>query len=124
MSNISIVGVNIKRFRELMNLTVTELASKAGVGTATISQIETGKRQSLNTNTIEKIAEALNVKPDNLFGLQEGEKYVVTDLEETLKIILQSEEMTIDGTEMTKEEKDKFLKMATVIIDSIKFNRK
>lgn len=122
--SISILGVNIKKIREEKNVSAAELAKSAGVGASTISQIESGKRQSLQTTTVEKISNALGVSTDELFGLEIGKEYIVSDLEETLYVILSSEEISLDGKEMTKEEKNKFLEISQILIDSIRFNRK
>lgn len=124
MSNISILGLNIKKIREKKAISAYRLAKEANVGVSTISQIETGKRQSLQTTTVGKIAGALGVTTDELFGLEEGIEYTVTDLEETIHVILSSDELSLDEIELTKDEKDKFLEASKIIIDSIRFNRK
>ncbi len=59
--NVSILGKNIKRIRELKGISAYRLAKDAHVGASTISEIESGIRQSLNSVSMRKIAEALDV---------------------------------------------------------------
>lgn len=40
------LGITLKKLRESRNLTITELAAKAGLGRGTIGDIETGKNKS------------------------------------------------------------------------------
>jgi len=65
---ISTLGKNIKRLRVEQHIGVSKLAKLACVGIATISQIESGNRQTLQGNTIEKIAKALKVTPNQLMN--------------------------------------------------------
>ena len=121
--NISILGINIKRIREEKGISAYKLAKDAGVGASTISQIETGKRQSLNSATVEKVANVLNVSTDELMSTEEEIEYVVYDIEQTIAVILSSDELVLDDVEMTREEKEQF-KMATAIaLNSIRSQR-
>lgn len=122
--NISILGLNIKKIREKKGISAAELSKLSHIGASTVSQIETGKRQTLQASTIEKIANALEVPTDELFGIEDNKEYVVEDMNELLHVILESDEITLDGIDMTKEEKEFFLKSSKVILDSIRFNRK
>jgi transcriptional regulator with XRE-family HTH domain len=58
--------LNIKHCREAAGLTQTELAKKAGVRQATISDLETGKSRRLELDLLERLAKALGVKAANL----------------------------------------------------------
>lgn len=49
----------IKEFREALNMTQEELAEKSNVSRSIISELETGKRVSTGTDTLLKIARAL-----------------------------------------------------------------
>lgn len=88
--SISILGLNIKRIREEKGISAYRLAKDANVGVSTISQIETGKRQSLNSKTAEKIATTLGVSVDELMTTESDVEYVVTDIEQTIKLIFTS----------------------------------
>ncbi|NFC86286.1 XRE family transcriptional regulator [Clostridium botulinum] len=103
--SISILGLNIKRIREEKGVSAYRLAKNAGVGVSTISQIETGKRQSLNSTTIEKIANALNTSTDTLMDIEENKEYVVTDIEQTVNLILTSDELVLDDIKLSTTEK-------------------
>ncbi|WP_234121140.1 helix-turn-helix domain-containing protein [Clostridium hydrogenum] len=102
---ISILGQNIKKIREAQSTSAYKLAKDAHVGTSTISQIESGERQNLNTETLTKIAEALGVKAEDLLFSTDGE-YVVSDLEEAFQVVLSSEELSLDGIEIKEYEKE------------------
>lgn len=104
--SISILGLNIKKLRELKGFSGYKLSKEAGIGTSTISEIETGKRQSLNSSTIEKIAAVLEVSPNKLLSPIEDQEYIVEDIFETIDLILSSEEITLDNKEITKSEKE------------------
>ena len=62
--------LSIKCARLVKGLTVGELAKKAGLGTSTVSQIESGAK-SPSLATFMKIAEALGYKASQLFWLEE-----------------------------------------------------
>ncbi len=55
----------VRFYREKNNLTQTELAEKSGVSLRTIQRIENGN--SLKGFTLESLANALEVEPENLF---------------------------------------------------------
>jgi len=101
----SILGLNIKRIREEKGISAYRLAKDANVGVSTISQIETGKRQSLNSNTAEKIATTLGVSVDELMATETNVEYVVTDVEQAIKLILSSDELLLDDIELNEIEK-------------------
>ena len=101
----SILGLNIKRIREEKGISAYRLAKDANVGVSTISQIETGKRQSLNSNTAEKIATTLGVSVDDLMATETNVEYVVTDVEQAIKLILSSDELLLDDIELNEIEK-------------------
>ena len=67
MSNIKkLLGNRIREIRRSKNLTQERLAEMGGIGTPNISYIETGKFAP-SMDTLEKIAEVLDVKPFELY---------------------------------------------------------
>lgn len=111
--NISILGQNIRTMRESKKMSISKLSKEAGVGLATIHEIESGVRQNLRSGTIEKIAKALDVNQGTLITPIEEREYVVEDIFETLNLILSSEELTLDNEAMSFAEKE-------LLIESIK----
>ncbi|MBU3208583.1 helix-turn-helix transcriptional regulator [Clostridium algidicarnis] len=123
MSNISILGINIKRIREKKGISAYRLAKDANVGASTISQIESGKRQSLNSVTAEKIANVLEVSTDELFATENNTEYVVTDIEQTMNLVLSSEELVLDDIEITEEEKAQIKMAVDIALSAIRKSR-
>lgn len=119
----SILGENIKRFRIKLGLNIKELSDKAGVGSSTISQIETGKRKSLRSESLEKIAYALGISTNDLLNINEG-TYQVADLLEAIELILADDEISIDNITLTKEEKENFKFAIQIAINTIRDNRR
>lgn len=118
----NILGINIKKYRDDSAMSIKTLSELAGVGASTISQIESGKRNSLRTETVKKIAKVLNVDVNTLLNAPGEGEYEVSDLKEAIDFILSDDEISIDNEIMTPEEKIKFqfaVKMAinTIIID-------
>ena len=64
------IGKNVKRLREAVGLTVTQLAKKCKMSQPQISRIEAND-QGLRSGTALKIAKALGVKPWALFMTSE-----------------------------------------------------
>lgn len=58
------VGMRVRHARELLGLTQVQLAKKAGVSQAAISELETGENRSPWGTNLVRIAEALKVGPD------------------------------------------------------------
>lgn len=122
--SISILGINIKKIREAKGISAYKLSKDANVGGATISEIERGIRQSLNTNTIEKIASTLGVKTDDLLATEDNKEYIVSDIMQTIDVILTSDELLLDDKEMNKTEKEQFKIGVMAILDMIRLQRK
>ena len=61
------MGFKIKELREKENLSQAELAQKSGVSQNLIARLETGELKSCSTNTLEKLAAALETSVNNLF---------------------------------------------------------
>ncbi|MFH0920500.1 MAG: XRE family transcriptional regulator [Fibrobacterota bacterium] len=62
-----LIGVNIRRMRELQKLTLRELARRMGVTASFLSQIESGK-SSPSLVTLKKIVDQLNTTMGRLFS--------------------------------------------------------
>lgn len=60
------VGNNIKKYRKLKNMTLKELANKIGLTEATVQKYEAGNIKSVSAEVLKKIADALDVAPENL----------------------------------------------------------
>ncbi|MBU1287265.1 MAG: helix-turn-helix domain-containing protein [Alphaproteobacteria bacterium] len=60
-------GANVRHHRKSVGWTLEQLAGEVGVSRETIGKIERGISAPL-FDTVEKIAEALEVAPQNLFG--------------------------------------------------------
>ncbi|MBY6838760.1 helix-turn-helix domain-containing protein [Clostridium botulinum] len=63
---ISDLGKNIQRIRTERNISLNKLARKSFVSASTISKVENGITDDLKTNTVTKIAKALNVSLEEL----------------------------------------------------------
>lgn len=57
----------LKEVREKNGITQEELAEKSGVSRATISLIESGRADCVKTDTLAKLADALEKKASDLF---------------------------------------------------------
>lgn len=66
------VGVMVKRLRKQKGLTQTELSEKSGLLQTTISAIERGTEPT--TDTLRKLALALEVSSDSLLGIKKSTK--------------------------------------------------
>lgn len=57
----------IKEIREKIGFSQSELSDKSGVSRATIWALESGNAKVTTTKTLKKIADAMNVTPNELF---------------------------------------------------------
>lgn len=106
---ISVIGKNIKKFREGKGWSLSKLKNESGVGYATLHDIENGKTQTLNSKNLEKISIALEKTPDELMGIDyEVIEVEVRDLISTINAIFESDELELDGVLLNEFEK-KFL---------------
>lgn len=69
------LGEKIKKLRESYGMTIKDLSDKSGVGQSTISEIETGKAKNPKSETLAKIANALNVTVDSLLAEKWDDEY-------------------------------------------------
>lgn len=58
---------NIKKRREELNLNQEQLAEKAGVARTVISQLETGQRTVITSDTMLKLAKAMECTVPDIF---------------------------------------------------------
>ncbi|GEP65698.1 hypothetical protein CBE01nite_34660 [Clostridium beijerinckii] len=123
MSDISIIGENIKKIRVLKNLSAYELAKRANVGGATISEIESGKRKTLKGDTLEKIAAALGVTANDLMGNTETVSFETDNLMDIINIIDYIENPILDDRQITKDEKKILMSAIAMGISTIRYNR-
>lgn len=67
------VGNNIKKCRKEKGLTLKELADKIGLTEATVQKYEAGNIKKIDVEMLKKIADALEVLPENLTEWDKGE---------------------------------------------------
>lgn len=82
------LSIALKKLREDKNMTIEELAKKAGVGKGTVGDIETGKSKS-TVKTLNKISLALDLskeEKDRLFSAFLGRKVSETNDERIEKL--------------------------------------
>lgn len=60
------IAVRLREEREKAGLTQTELAEKAGVRQATISELETGKTRRVDLDVLDRLCGALRLSPGDL----------------------------------------------------------
>ena len=102
---ISLLGKNIKEYRNKKGLSLKKLTEIAEVGYATIYDLENGKKQNINSTTLEKVATALETSTNELLGIDVIE-HTVDDIPDTIDAIFESDELEIDGIKLTSKEKD------------------
>lgn len=61
------MGYKIKEIREEIGMTQAELSEKSGVTRSIINGLETGRATTTTTDTLKKIASALNRKVSEIF---------------------------------------------------------
>lgn len=66
MTVMSPISITLREARERAGLTQVELAQRAGVRQATISELETGKTRRMDLDVLDRLCAALNVKPGDL----------------------------------------------------------
>ena len=102
---ISLLGKNIKEYRSKKGWSLKRLTEIAEVGYATIYDLENGKKQNINSTTLEKVANALETSTNELLGIDVIE-HTVDDIPATIDAIFESDELEIDGIKLTSKEKD------------------
>jgi len=82
-------GERIKAARLAAKMTQEELANKIGVKYAAIHKYEKGLVVNLKRDTIEKLSDALNVKPSYLMCIDDEEKTATPQVDETKNKIME-----------------------------------
>lgn len=109
----TILGENIKKLRERAGYSIRQLADLSGVSKSVISEIESGESKNPRYQTINKLANSLNIAPESLTEMEFEHEYVITDVKEAFEIILSQENLTLNGETLTNDAK-------TQLINSIK----
>lgn len=120
---ISVIGENIKRIREMKNISAYQLSKLAGVGSSTISQIESGKRQTLKGDTLNKIATALGVPSGDLLGDSDTLNFETNEITDILNILDFTKGLTLDDIEFTDQERQLFNISIKMALSTIRYNR-
>ena len=76
MYDLTILGKNIKRYRQFCGLTQQDLAAKVGLTKHTISKIELGKQKNPGLKYLITISQELNVELEQLFMVDPEEKVI------------------------------------------------
>ncbi|MGL4654894.1 MAG: helix-turn-helix domain-containing protein [Sarcina sp.] len=119
---VSELGKNLKRYRKEKNLSLNKLKDLAGVGYATLHDVENGKKPNLSVPILEKISKVLEVSIEDLLGL-EVVHHTVDDIEKTLSAILESDELELDGIELTEKEIEELNYLFKFGIESLRRRR-
>lgn len=122
MSN-KTLGENIKLYREEKGWNLSKLQKESKVAYSTLHDIENGKRENLKTDTLKKIADALDVTTNDLLNI-EIEEFTVCDLAETIRAIFRSSELELDNIELSDDEKETLELMFKNTINSFRALRK
>lgn len=120
-------GKNIKKLRQLARMTIKELSDKSGVGQSTISDLETGKAKEPRFQTLKKVAKVLNTSVEQLTDMEVEFKYVTTDIEKALGLILEQPNLSLHGNILTYEARLQLtnsIKMALKFTEEMQKNTK
>ena len=71
--NSRMIGMRVKKIREQKNMTMSELAEKAGVAKSYLSSLERNLQKNPTIQFLEKVAAVLNVPVDSLLRDQKEE---------------------------------------------------
>lgn len=66
------IAITLRRARVALGLTQSQLAEKAGVRQATISELETGKTRRVDLDVLDRLCEVLGVQPGELLERQKS----------------------------------------------------
>lgn len=69
-----LLGLKIKKLRELKNLTQTHIAEQLGVSQSAYSKIELGESE-VTFSKLEKISETLGMKPEEVIAFNESRMF-------------------------------------------------
>ncbi len=88
------VGKNIKKYRKIQGLTQAQLGEKLGITQQTVAQFENG-RSPQNLETIDRIAQALNVTRHHLILDDESKALIGIDDPKPMRDLFPEEAMRI-----------------------------
>lgn len=71
---VSPISIALREKRKERGMTQTELAEKAGVRQATISELETGETRRVDLDVLDRLCKALRVEPGELIVRAPTEK--------------------------------------------------
>ena len=80
------IGNRIRELRLARGLTMNDLADAVGVDQANISRLETGKQKSFTEQSLNKIANALNVSLGELFIPSDPKNTVYNNSKDKVKV--------------------------------------
>lgn len=123
---VSILGQNITRLRENLGMTQSVLADLSGVSAATINKIENGNRNTLSSDSIIKIANALEVTTDELLKNEDYriEEFETTDIEEALNFFIQDKDLKYKDDYLSDIEKELLMNAINNAFSNIDLLRK
>jgi len=82
-----VIGENLRKIRESKSLGVNQLSRMSGINASYISNLENNKRKNPSIETLQKIADALEVSVDDFFkddinnkNVNKNEKTIESDL--------------------------------------------
>lgn len=105
------MGVKIKERRTALEMTLSELGAKVGVGASTVRKWETGYIKDMKSDKVQKVADALQVTPAYLMGWDESQSVKVDKIHTNNGMIGQANApVTINGNgtpvKLSKEESE------------------
>jgi len=65
------LGERLKAVRRRLGMSQVELATRSGVAQESLERVEGGKRHSLRSDDLGRLAEALDVPADELLGIRD-----------------------------------------------------
>jgi transcriptional regulator with XRE-family HTH domain len=104
----------VRKRREELGMTLTEVADKMGVSTSTVMRYETQNIENITAANLEKLAEALNITPGYLMGWDEKD-----ELQEYLDMLHKRPEMQALFS-ISKNATKKDVEKAIKIIEALK----
>lgn len=122
------IGEYIKNLREAKKYSQRKLALVANLSNTTISRIESGM-VTPDTDSLAKIATALNEPIQNLINLQQNsndnlsikeKKDIAKDLEKFKKELLESDELMFDGHPMSEESLNNILSAIEIGMEQVR----
>lgn len=92
----------LRSVRVERKMDVKDLAAACGLSPRTIERWESGSNQLPGHKTVERLASHLQVTPDYLLGFTDRPETAVLDLQ----AVLEQENVSYNGTQLTEEQKD------------------